>query len=1262
MSGWVRAAWLACGLLFPAGLGAAFALAASQAGADSPALALEWHLDGISGDGSTPDSSGNGLNGELVNPQIVSGRFGNAFFFGAEGPTTVVTRNPGARLEPSDNLSVVAWIKNGFSPGSYKYLVAKGARGCAAASYALYTGGSGGLGFYIDDGTQAHLSPEAGTGIWNGDWHAVAGTFDGQTVRLYLDGLEVGGGSPAASKIDYAAATSSNDLQLGSYPNGNCNIDVYYRGAMDEVRVYSRALTAGEIGELAKATGPDPPELTTPTTTPTQTSTPSTATTTTPQTTQTTPTQTTQTTPGQSPPPVRGLTARFVVATKEPVAGRLVVFDPSASRGAKGFAYDFDGSRKFLARCPASTPVAYKVFQTPGRRRVGLRVLGAGGDQASTSLTLNIGRAIAKTTAVTRKLTPGLAAIKNFWCGTEGKISAASSLYLPPLFTSEVDVVGIEASQGVVYDKPTPAFLTSIPLADAKLLRRATAGVPTAPRAKFVFVRNDEQDPADFRPRWLQMGGKTVVRVYATAAVAPFGVKVPNVQMRLYGFSNGQALPGSPLLSETGPLDIPLGPPFTTHAMRIGYDPTTGDIPAFTFTLPNSWTLGQLSLLAEPVLVGRRLDRQCTTFECGLRQNGRLPNLQFHNTGFFVIRSVAMTATGDPALASPSTEMDAAMNLTPVVVVASPYQATINIDSITKCVPLPKFPKICDDPNGQAMGLISQWATANEIPSSSFVKYLTIGLHKGYPAINGYSSWPSKCPENANGGALCETKDANPVSEVDLGRPLTSVGHELFHDLGRPHADGPSSGCGGNGEAKPDNRGHLLSIGLDRHPGSGGSLTRPYKLVSQDTAGAKNPYYDLMSYCANNNPDDDSWLSAYNWDVVAGEWLSYIRRLPASLVATANSGPGLEVRGFTDGSGTHITEIQPTSRGAVHAPADSPYRAVLRDAAGKVVGSAPLSVTYGHLDALKKGQPAIPAAVFHGRLPATGGQRLDITRSGTTMVTQRRSKHAPKLVLLAPRGGTIDHGKTVEVRWRAKDGDANRLTAYVDYSTNGGRNWRSVFVGPNRGNATLPSRYFTGSGDARVRIRVNDGFNESSAVSGRLRALGSPPAIMIESPGSGQKLGNDTSLYLRATAFDDAFTLLRGASLRWFVGKRLLGSGENVTATGLPPGRDVIRVLARDGRGRTASATVPVIVKAVRPFFLTLNAPARLTRTARSVSLRVATNVEATLKVSDQAFSVGRRPKTISVHITPGRGSLKLALRLSSHGNTASGSLLIPRR
>jgi hypothetical protein len=44
------------------------------------------------------------------------------------------------------------------------------------------------MGFYIGDGTRQFVrSPEAPTSVWDGKWHHAAGTFDGSTVRLFID-------------------------------------------------------------------------------------------------------------------------------------------------------------------------------------------------------------------------------------------------------------------------------------------------------------------------------------------------------------------------------------------------------------------------------------------------------------------------------------------------------------------------------------------------------------------------------------------------------------------------------------------------------------------------------------------------------------------------------------------------------------------------------------------------------------------------------------------------------------------------------------------------------------------------------------------------------------------------------------------------------------------------------------------------------------------------------------------------------------------
>jgi Concanavalin A-like lectin/glucanases superfamily len=37
--------------------------------------------------------------------------------------------------------------------------------------------------------------------VWDGKWHHAAGTYDGSTVRLFIDGVEVGRGTPANTPI-----------------------------------------------------------------------------------------------------------------------------------------------------------------------------------------------------------------------------------------------------------------------------------------------------------------------------------------------------------------------------------------------------------------------------------------------------------------------------------------------------------------------------------------------------------------------------------------------------------------------------------------------------------------------------------------------------------------------------------------------------------------------------------------------------------------------------------------------------------------------------------------------------------------------------------------------------------------------------------------------------------------------------------------------------------------------------------------------------
>ena len=122
------------------------------------------------------------------------------------------------------------------------------ADGCEASSYALYSSQNQGLGFYVYDGSTWKRSPEADPSVWDGRWHHAAGTYDGSMLRLFIDGVEVGTGTPASLEIEYDLPTTES--MLGTYPGG-CSFQLI--GDVDGVSVWNRALPIPDIARVVRA-------------------------------------------------------------------------------------------------------------------------------------------------------------------------------------------------------------------------------------------------------------------------------------------------------------------------------------------------------------------------------------------------------------------------------------------------------------------------------------------------------------------------------------------------------------------------------------------------------------------------------------------------------------------------------------------------------------------------------------------------------------------------------------------------------------------------------------------------------------------------------------------------------------------------------------------------------------------------------------------------------------------------------------------------
>lgn len=233
-------------------------LSAPQTGTLTSGLVGYWTFDGgLTSSSTATDSSSSGIGGTLTNgPQKVPGKVGQAINFWPNGVDTQAYINmgdpAGGQLDfGSGDFSVGFWMKtSGYvdQSSSINVPLSKTAVGTGnAAGYYFQYGSSNQLQFVIRNGSSTY-SIATPTSIV-GDWHYYMGTRSGSTMYFYQDGVSVG--STAVS----GSTSNSEFFQVGSYGAGGPYFNV--NGSMDELRVYNRALAAGEIQSLFVLGQPD---------------------------------------------------------------------------------------------------------------------------------------------------------------------------------------------------------------------------------------------------------------------------------------------------------------------------------------------------------------------------------------------------------------------------------------------------------------------------------------------------------------------------------------------------------------------------------------------------------------------------------------------------------------------------------------------------------------------------------------------------------------------------------------------------------------------------------------------------------------------------------------------------------------------------------------------------------------------------------------------------------------------------------------------
>jgi fibronectin type 3 domain-containing protein len=220
------------------------ASAEATARIETSARVKHLHLKFDEASGTTAaDSSGNGRTATLVNgPSFAAGRLGNALAFTASSSHYATL--PSGVVSALNDFTFSTWVKPTIHD-NWARVFDFGTGTATNMFLTLQSGATAKPRFAIKINNSAEQIIDAPEAIATGVWTHVAVTLSGNTGTLYINGVAVASHATMTFKPSGMGSTTQNYLGKAQYP------DPYFNGAIDDFRIYTSALTSGEIGILA---------------------------------------------------------------------------------------------------------------------------------------------------------------------------------------------------------------------------------------------------------------------------------------------------------------------------------------------------------------------------------------------------------------------------------------------------------------------------------------------------------------------------------------------------------------------------------------------------------------------------------------------------------------------------------------------------------------------------------------------------------------------------------------------------------------------------------------------------------------------------------------------------------------------------------------------------------------------------------------------------------------------------------------------------
>jgi hypothetical protein len=196
-------------------------------------------------EGNIDDSSGNKLNGTLSNgAAFVDGMAGLGKALSFDGTDDYATLPIGNLLSTLSDTTIAMWANYSGSGGAWQRMFDFGS---GTSVYLFLTPNMASNQMRVALRTAAVGEQIITDGALATGWHHVAVTIDSatMTMKLYVDGNLKASGATRLLPKDMGV-TTQNWLAKSQY-----SADAYYKGALDDFRIYNKALSKGEVMYLA---------------------------------------------------------------------------------------------------------------------------------------------------------------------------------------------------------------------------------------------------------------------------------------------------------------------------------------------------------------------------------------------------------------------------------------------------------------------------------------------------------------------------------------------------------------------------------------------------------------------------------------------------------------------------------------------------------------------------------------------------------------------------------------------------------------------------------------------------------------------------------------------------------------------------------------------------------------------------------------------------------------------------------------------------